>query len=108
MVLVTGDRLKALVAILVMLLIFLTCASVYVLLPAYFEHQKTQADLADLDKSLEQQRREMRELQKEINALREDHRAIERVAREKFGLCREGEKIYHFDAPAGITPAPNR
>jgi cell division protein FtsB len=44
------------------------------------------------------------ELKKELAALRTDYRAIERVARERFGLCREGEEIYHFETPAATEP----
>jgi cell division protein FtsB len=57
-----------------------------------------------LEESLAAQRQELEELRRELAALRTDHRAIERVAREKFGLCREDEQIYHFDA----APAPAR
>jgi hypothetical protein len=44
-------------------------------------------------------------LNRELRELRTDYRAIERVAREKFGMCKPGEEIYHFEEPAGHEKA---
>jgi hypothetical protein len=43
-------------------------------------------------------------LREQIHSLQTDPDAIERVAREKLGWCREDEKIYHFDP---VTPEEN-
>lgn len=97
---------KVVTYMLTVMLIGMVFLSVYMLLPVYFENQRTQSALAQMERSLQQQNDEMRELQKAIKDLRENYRAIERVAREKLGMCREGEKIYHFDSPASLNPMP--
>jgi cell division protein FtsB len=85
------------------LVIILGCISLYLLLPSFTRLKESKQSLASLEKNLAQQEEQIQSLRAEIHALRTDYRAIERVAREKFGLCREGEKIYHFDPPAPST-----
>ena len=83
--------------------LLLACGvALYFLLPAYSDYHRTKGDVSELKQSLTMQEHEIQRLQREIRSLRTDYRAIERVAREKFGLCRDGEKIYHFDG----TPPP--
>jgi cell division protein FtsB len=78
--------------------------AIYMILPAYTDYRQTKLSLSEIEKKLAEQQRETAELRREIDDLRKDPAAIERVGREKFGLCRDGEKIYHFDAPAGLGP----
>lgn len=85
------------------LLIVLFCIAMYFTLPIYTKYRQTKSTLQELQRSMEFQEQEIQRLRQEISALRSDYRAIERVAREKFGLCREDEKVYHFDAPAEPT-----
>jgi cell division protein FtsB len=87
-------------AILVVLIGF----ALYVLVPAYARYRDTRMTIHEMEQSLQQQEGELMELKKELAALRTDYRAIERVARERFGLCREGEEIYHFETPAATEP----
>jgi cell division protein FtsB len=92
----------------VVLVVALLLLSAFLIMPLYFEYRQVKLKLVDLDRSLAQQRRQSLELREEIEALRRDREAIERVARERFGFCREGEKIYHFDALEGLGPTPPR
>ena len=78
----------------------------YVIVPVYFDYNRTKLAIAEIERSLAEQRQEALSLRREITDLREDSKAIERVAREKFGWCRDGEKIYHFDAPVSLGPTP--
>ena len=78
----------------------------YMIVPVYFDYRHTKLAITEIERSLAEQRQEALALRREITALKEDGKAIERVAREKFGWCREGEKIYHFDAPIGLGPNP--
>ena len=71
--------------------------ALYFLFPAYSEFRRTKGDVSELKQSLAMQEHEIQRLHREIRSLRTDYRALERVAREKFGLCKDGEKIYHFD-----------
>jgi cell division protein FtsB len=81
------------------ILIILCCVAMYFLLPAYTKYRETRSAVRELEQDLAEQQLEVQRLRRELDALRTDYRAIERVAREKFGLCREGEEIYHFDNP---------
>ena len=85
-------------------LIILFGLAIYMILPVYFDYRQIKLDLNEIEKNLADQQRETADLRREIVGLRKDPESIERVGREKFGLCRDGEKIYHFDAPAGLGP----
>ena len=74
-----------------------------VLAPAQRQYRNAKKDLTDLKTRLESQEQTILEIRREISRLRSDYRAIERVAREKFGYCRDGEKIYHFES---LRPDP--
>ncbi len=81
-----------------------------VLYPHYCTYRNLRGDLSATEKTLAERQQEVMQLRKEIEDLRKDRRAIERVAREKFGWCREGETIYHFDATGSLGPtvSPSR
>ena len=84
--------------LLAIVLIAVCCAGIYLVVPRYAEKKQLQKTLAELRQRITEQERETRRLRREISRLRTDPEAIERVAREKFGWCAEGEKIYHFDS----------
>jgi cell division protein FtsB len=69
--------------------------------PVMRENRVTREAIGRLQSSIERQAQEIAQLNRELRELRTDYRAIERVAREQFGLCRPGEEIYHFEEPAG-------
>jgi cell division protein FtsB len=92
---------KASYYIYAVLLIVVVCLAVYLLLPAYTEYTQTRDETRTLQTEVNEVGLKAEELEEDIHALRTDPKAIERVAREKFGWCKENEKIYHFDpAPA--------
>ncbi len=49
---------------------------------------------AELEDKIHRAEMEQKRLQAEVKALEGDPRAIERVAREKYGMIREGETVY--------------
>jgi cell division protein FtsB len=61
--------------------------------------------LQDLSHSVKNLREENNQLRLEIRALREDPRAVERLAREDLGLSREGEIVFILE---GEPVEPNR
>jgi cell division protein FtsB len=67
--------------------------------PVYRGNRATRESIGYLRTSLERQAQEIERLNRELRELRTDYRAIERVARENFGMCRPGEEIYHFEEP---------
>ena len=81
----------------VILLIFLSLAWIaYLLYPSYIEFKKTQKELAELEIDLLKQQKRNEAIFKINHKLKTDPRMIERVAREKFGWSKAGEKIYDF------------
>ncbi len=54
----------------------------------------------DVDSRLVNLDGECKQIRQRINALKNNPKAVERVAREKFGWCREGEEIYSFASPS--------
>src|SRR6185503_13328470 len=66
-------------------------------------HQKERE--AELARELEDLRSENLRLAGEIQSLRTDARAIERIAREQLGLARPGETVFLIrDEPVGDRP----
>ena len=68
----------------------------YMLYPSYTEYKKTEKELRDLEISLLNQEKTNESFLKIIHELKTDPRMIERIAREKFGWSKAGEKIYDF------------
>lgn len=75
------------------------CTVGYFLLPVYAEYRDAKRQQNKLEEQLMHLEYEYERVQEEIHALKNNPRAVERVAREKFGWCRPDEKIYHFDPP---------
>lgn len=53
-------------------------------------------ELAEVSRTNERLREEVRHLSVEARALRDDERAIERIARDELGMLREGEIVFQF------------
>jgi cell division protein FtsB len=84
----------------VVVLVCLAAGAALWLGPVMRENRATRQAIARLQDSIERQTKEIERLNRELRELRTDYRAIERVAREQFGMCRPGEEIYHFEEPA--------
>ena len=66
------------------------------LLPAWREYRKTEQALDEVERRLLEHQSEIQTLKSEIHKLKTNPRAVERVARDKFGWCRPGETVYDF------------
>ena len=75
------------------------CAVGYFLLPVYAQYRDAKLESDKLEEKLLSVEYEYQRMQEDIHGLKTNPRAVERVAREKFGWCRADEKIYHFDPP---------
>jgi cell division protein FtsB len=58
------------------------------------QRMRLQNQKAELEAKIRQTEAENRTLQAQANALDGDKKAIEKVAREKYGMIREGETVY--------------
>ena len=79
------------------ILLMVICVAVYALMPAFADYRQARTQARELEEQLAELDVEMRDIGEELRGLKTDPRAVERVAREKFGWCRDNEKIYHFD-----------
>jgi cell division protein FtsB len=57
-------------------------------------HVRLLQQRAELQEKIRRAELEQKQLQAEVKALEGDPRAIEKVAREKYGMIREGETVY--------------
>ena len=88
----------ALVAIAALLLIGMTY------LPQIQKNERFRRELDRLDAELEKQKQESKRLQMEFDALRNDPKTAERLAREKLGYARTNETVIHFE-PVANNPS---
>jgi cell division protein FtsB len=73
------------------------------------EYSLIEARKLERERQLEQQRltetrREVRALRARADSLQNDSATLERIAREKYGLIKEGERLYRFVDSAGANP----
>lgn len=83
------------------LVIALIIPSVVLLFSAIHKNQKMEEQLSELQNKLTKQKTELMELTSRLNDFKFDSNRIEKVAREKFNLCKEEETIYKFDKKSG-------
>ncbi|HZT21400.1 MAG TPA: septum formation initiator family protein [Verrucomicrobiae bacterium] len=96
-------KLTNLIAALVVLAIVLLIGLSY--LPLIHENERMRAEIDRLDAQLQAEEQKSQQLQGEIEALRNDPQAVERLAREKLGYARPDETVIHFVPPLTNTAA---
>ena len=57
---------------------------------------KLESERKDLEEQLKAEVRKTHDLQKEIEELKSSDQKLEEIAREKFGMTKEGEEIYRI------------
>lgn len=75
-------------------------------LPLIQQNERMQRENLRLERELEQEKEKSRQLQADIDALRNDPKTVERLTREKLGYAKPGETVVRFESPA--TNAPMR
>ncbi len=81
----------ALVAIAILLLIGMTY------LPLIRQNENYRREIDRLDVEIQKQAEIAKDLKSEIDALRNDPKTVERLAREKLGYARPDETVVHFE-----------
>ncbi|MFO7822071.1 MAG: septum formation initiator family protein [Lentisphaeria bacterium] len=79
------------------LLVIIGSVVAYFLVPAYADYRRAHKEQQRLEQDLAELAIQTQHLEETIHNLQTNPKAVERVAREKFGWCRNNEKIYHFD-----------
>jgi cell division protein FtsB len=66
-------------------------------LPLIQENTRMRAQILKLDQQLETETNQLHQLQAQIDALRNDPKTVERLAREKLGYAKPDEIIIRFE-----------
>jgi cell division protein FtsB len=89
------SKLTKLVVGLIVLAVLLLIGMCY--LPVIQENARMRAQILKLDQQLQAEQQKSQQLQAQINALRNDPKTVERLAREKLGYARPDEVVVRFD-----------
>jgi cell division protein FtsB len=68
-------------------------------LPLIQKNQNYRKRLLSIEAEIVEQERLARQIRLKMDALRNDPKTIERLARESLGLARTNEMVVHFEAP---------
>ena len=74
-------------------------------LPLIQQNERMQRENLRLERELEKEKDKSRQLQADIDALRNDPKTVERLTREKLGYAKPGETVVRFESPATNAPA---
>jgi len=69
-------------------------------LPLIQQNQRYRKDILMLDGKIQEQEKLAGQLKASINAVQNDPKTLERLAREKLGYARTNETVIRFEAPA--------
>ena len=89
------SKLTQAVVVLVVLAILILIGMTY--LPLIHENERMRAKLDHLDAELQKQEQISKQLRAEVDALSNDPKTVERLAREKLGYARPDETVIHFE-----------
>jgi len=86
---------------LVLFLIFMAAVTwvFFWYLPLIQKNQNYRKRLLSIEAEIAEQERLARQIRLKMDALRNDPKTIERLARESLGLARTNEMVVHFEAP---------
>ena len=82
--------------------VVLLMVSVAMIYPARRQYERQKEFYLQTRAEADRKRAERDALKKEVAALERDPGAIEKVARETFHLCKEGEIVMYYKKPAGV------
>ncbi|MBI2926858.1 MAG: septum formation initiator family protein [Verrucomicrobia bacterium] len=76
--------------------------------PVIKHNERLRQENLKLDVQIQQEEETARQLKVSLDALRNDPKTVERLAREKLGYAKPGETVIRFEAPttnvAGVRP----
>jgi cell division protein FtsB len=89
------------------LVVFLLIVSAAVLLwPVYRKYRKKEMEVDKLREAAARETAETISLKRNVHGLIVSPQAVEKVAREKFGLCKEGETVLRYDSNEAKKKSP--
>lgn len=66
-------------------------------IPALRQNQRLQREIEIKREALKRQQQQQQDYMEQITALKTDPEAVERAVREKLGLAKPNETLYHFE-----------
>ncbi|MCP3966904.1 MAG: hypothetical protein GY750_05330 [Lentisphaerae bacterium] len=85
-----------------LVVVLIVVSSAVLILPVYRKYQKRRTVLNQLKELAELKTIECIKLNKEVYGLENSSEEVEKVAREKFGLCRKGETVMQYEEPGAL------
>ncbi len=73
-------------------------------LPLIQQNERMQRENLRLERDLQKEKEISKQLQADIDALRNDPKTVERLTREKLGYAKPGETVVRFESPATNAP----
>jgi cell division protein FtsB len=95
------SKLTKIVVGLVVLAVLLLIGMCY--LPLIQENTRMRAEILKLNQQLEGETNKLNQIQTQIDALRNDPKTIERLAREKLGYAKPDETVIWFESTTNAT-----
>jgi cell division protein FtsB len=95
------SKLTKVVVGLVVLAVLLLIGMCY--LPLIQENTRMRAEILKLNQQLEAETNKLNQIQSQINALRNDPKTVERLAREKLGYAKPDETVIRFEPTTNAT-----
>ncbi len=83
------------VLVLVVIAVLILIGTCY--LPVIQENQRMQTQILSLEKQVQSEEEKSKQLQGEIDALRNDPKTVERMARDKLGYAKPDETVIYFE-----------
>ncbi len=98
------NKLTRLVIALLVIAVLLAIAGWY--LPLIRQNERMRQEVQRLDTQTQKENESARQLKASIDALRNDPKAVERLAREQLGFAKPGETVVHFEAATTNATSP--
>jgi cell division protein DivIC len=89
------SKLTSVVVVLVVVAVLLLIGTCY--LPVIQENARMEAQIVKLQAQVATEEQKSKELQSQIDALQNDPKTVERLAREKLGYARPDETVIYFE-----------
>jgi cell division protein DivIC len=89
------SKLTSVVLVLVVIAVLLLIGTCY--LPVIRENQRMEVQIMKLEGQVQSEEQKSKQLQNEIDALQNDPKTVERLAREKLGYAKPDETVIYFE-----------
>ena len=74
-------------------------------LPLINQNERMRKEVGRLDKEIQKEEETKSQLKTSVDSLRNDPKAVERLARERLGYAKPGETVVRFEDPPTNRPA---